>query len=515
VSLKRIDFGVIALLLEVLSKLRPRTLRGQILALFFLAILVMYVTFYNLYYNESLFVLKYNQLLKNIFNVNRLSESLCINQDILKKYRSTYSRNYIAQLIAVREKIGKTVDDFQDNVYNMKAQEKIAAVILLSEKYNKLISMVIFGPKRDRARLIAESEQILKRTAILVSQIYQLQANEMRMEYRKFNRQKRNTEFLVHLALVVILILTAVSIIFLLNSILQPVKVLTEAARDICDGKYARVSIKKGSAGEEIAVLTNAFNKMVNSINLAMRELNEKVEVERKLKMEEVKNARFSSALREAELIALQSQINPHFMFNTLNMIANTAYLENADKSLRMVDLLAKILRYSLGGLNKVVTLEEEISNLDHYMMIQQTRFASRLKYRKRIEVELRMVQIPCLTIQPLVENAIIHGIEEKEAGGMVELHCFREGGMIRVCIKDDGIGIQPEILERILADDGALRSGNLTGLGINNVRERIELFFNGKGVFEIKSIVGEGTEIMLGFPEDAVEWKGGRLCIN
>jgi two-component system sensor histidine kinase YesM len=499
-----------------LAKLRPQTLRGQIITLFLLAVLLICAIFYYLYNREAIFVLKYNKLLENLFDVNRLSESVRINCNILRKYRETNSRNYIAQLIAVKDKMIIVTGEFQDNVNNRQVKKRITEVLLLTKKYNKLIGRLIFSEETERQSLIAESEKVLDQTAILVPQINQMQADEIRTEYQRFRRKKKSVELLAQVAVGATLILSTLCIILLLDKILQPVKVLTEAARNICEGKYAMVPIRKGSAGEESTVLTNAFNKMVNSINCAMRELNQKVEIERKLKIEEVKNARFSSALREAELIALQSQINPHFMFNTLNMIANTAYLENAEKSLRMVDLLAKILRYSLGGLNKVVTLEEEISNLDHYMMIQQTRFASRLKYYKRIEIELRMVRIPCLIIQPLVENAIIHGIEDKEAGGVVELHCFRERGMIWVCIKDDGVGIKPEILERLLADDGdSLRSANLTGLGINNVRERIELFFNGKGVFEIKSIAGKGTKIMLGFPEDAGDWGGGKICIN
>ena len=241
---------------------------------------------------------------------------------------------------------------------------------------------------------------------------------------------------------------------------------------------------------------------MAESISHYIKGLNEKMDVERRLKEEEVKNERNQMLLKEAELLALQSQVNPHFMFNTLNIIAKIAYTEDADKTATIIGAMSKMLRYSLGSLKKVTSLEQEMTSLEDYIFIQKTRFADRLEYKKDVNCDISRVQMPSLTIQPIVENAILHGIEGKEEGGYVHILIYNENCNVTIDIEDNGIGIPENVLESIFSkNEKRPHKGHITGLGINNVKERLEIMYGRQDIFEIFSEENKGTLVRIRLP--------------
>lgn len=206
-------------------------------------------------------------------------------------------------------------------------------------------------------------------------------------------------------------------------------------------------------------------------------------------------------ALKFMELKALQSQVNPHFLFNTLTTIAGMSAIEGAEQTQLLLMSMARLLRYSLRMIGQSVTLREEMDNVKDYLTIQQARFGDRIEVEINIQGGLEGASIPVLTLQPIVENAIIHGLESLEEGRLT-LSAQLEGQVVRITVEDTGVGIDTERLQelRSFAGEGTGR-GHTTGIGLDNVRRRLEHFFGTSSGFHLDSELGRGTRITLFIP--------------
>ena len=172
---------------------------------------------------------------------------------------------------------------------------------------------------------------------------------------------------------------------------------------------------------------------------------------------------------KEAKLHALQSQINPHFLYNTLGTIGAMATIRDVPEITAMTNALSDLFRYTITQKNNFVTLRQECENLDNYIRIQTIRYGERLVFRFKIPAELYPCKILCFTLQPLVENAIIHGIESRVEGGSVVVCAKKDQQMLILEISDNGVGILPETLEelnRALTRTDAEDQGRSLGLG-------------------------------------------------
>jgi sensor histidine kinase YesM len=204
--------------------------------------------------------------------------------------------------------------------------------------------------------------------------------------------------------------------------------------------------------------------------------------------------------VKDTNLKSLQSQINPHFLFNTLNTIARMALIENAPKTEELMYALSDILRYSLRNSDNLVTIETEINNIKKYLFIQYTRYNDRLKYEINISPKIMDFKIPVMTLQPIVENAIIHGLENKKEGGEIII----SGNLVLnkfiiLEIYDNGIGIDEKKLK--LINEGTKSYDSSTGLGICNVSDRIKHYFGNNYGLEVKSKLNEGTTVTIKIP--------------
>ncbi len=457
---------------------------------------------FYLFYKESRFLNDYNYLVEDILSAQQLTNVTNNNSEILQKYKGTESRNYIAQLNSNKETMNSVVFRLNNHIKNGRLDAELTNLTSLAESYTDIINRLIFAEENDKSGHIAAAEEMLGKISGSISRIYEYLTRELRTTYQQFNQNRIHTEILTIIVFFIITLLNLVSIFLFTNNLLKPIKALTAAAREVSQGSYHIPSLDVKATTEEFVILTSAFRQMAESIGRYIKDLNEKVDVERRLKEEEVKNERNLLLLKEAELLALQSQVDPHFMFNTLNIIAKIAYTENADKTAAIIGTMSKMLRYSLGSLKKVTTLDQEMSSLEDYIFIQKTRFADRLEYRKEIECGISDVSIPPLSIQPIVENAILHGIECKEEGGYVRIRIYDENGSVSIDIEDNGIGIPEAMLENLFSRNEKLsHKGHITGLGINNVKERLEILYGRQDVFEIFSEENRGTLVRIRLP--------------
>jgi two-component system sensor histidine kinase YesM len=207
---------------------------------------------------------------------------------------------------------------------------------------------------------------------------------------------------------------------------------------------------------------------------------------------------------KESELQALKSQINPHFLFNTLEMIKMKAEMDEADSTVEMITALGKLVKFSIFRGNDFITFREEMDYLKNYFHIQESRYATRFEIVVDIEDVILDWYLPKIMIQPLIENAFYHGLEMKQGKGKLSVIIRRQQDNVAVQVIDDGLGISKGQLEELKLQFKSTLSGissSKKGIGLANVYARMQLYFGNHYEMDIKSEKGTGTEISLVFP--------------
>lgn len=248
--------------------------------------------------------------------------------------------------------------------------------------------------------------------------------------------------------------------------------------------------------------LHQVYNSMIRRIQRQVMEIRQNASTMERLKNQELENLRISNLLKASELKALQMQINPHFLFNTLNMISQTAYLESAEQTAGLLGKTARLLRYSLDHSGREVTLAKEIKILGNYVELQEQRFGERISFSFDLDESLHQIHVPSLLLQPLVENCITHGVGMKGEDAKITI-CTRydsEHQSGRIVIADNGEGMSQETLERVRRE---MQENDKIGqkIGLSNVYLRLMIFFNRRATMDIFSVEGEGTRIEITVP--------------
>jgi two-component system sensor histidine kinase YesM len=212
---------------------------------------------------------------------------------------------------------------------------------------------------------------------------------------------------------------------------------------------------------------------------------------------------------KQAEINYLQSQINPHFLYNTLESIRGQAMVEGVDQIAEMTEALANFFRYSISRKGNMVTMEEEIKIVDNYLIIQQYRFNNKFNVTKILgeATEVLEYYLPKLTIQPIVENAIYHGLETKIGKGNITIRVTITGERMIIHIVDDGIGMPQDKLDVLNMslnsgeDSNERINSKMTGIALINVNRRIKLNFGEKYGITVFSTLGFGTDVEIVLP--------------
>jgi len=270
-------------------------------------------------------------------------------------------------------------------------------------------------------------------------------------------------------------IILAILLSYLVSrSISNPVHQLALAMGRVEAGNLAvRISSDRE---DEIGLLFKRFNVMTEQIESLMAKTMEEQE-----------------ELRTAERKALQAQINPHFLYNTLNTIKSIAKLEGIDQITTIVTQFGKLLRNTIESEKEMVSLRESLDLVESYLAIQKIRYGERLNYRINVPSEFMNYHIPKLILQPLVENAVIHGLEKKIEPGLISLNAQRQNGNLVIGVRDDGIGMSETLKPE--------KKNESTGVGMSNVHRRLELLYGEPFGLRINSSPGTGTEIQVVVP--------------
>ncbi|MCJ7843196.1 sensor histidine kinase [Lederbergia sp. NSJ-179] len=235
----------------------------------------------------------------------------------------------------------------------------------------------------------------------------------------------------------------------------------------------------------EIDVMTRVYNNMLDSINQLITGVYESTLAE--------KNAKIS---------ALQSQINPHFLYNTLNVMKSISRVKGVEEVAEISESLADLFKYSMRDLDKQVHLFEELNHIDNYMKIQSHRFKDRFTLEQWVSDEAKQARIPKLLIQPLVENAVTHGLRDKRKGGVIQLNAYENNDQLMIEVCDNGIGMTAQTLEKVKKKlNSRIVDSEGGGLGLHNIAQRMKLMYGHHFGIEMESRENIGTRVQIVLP--------------
>ncbi|MBK5200126.1 MAG: histidine kinase [Spirochaetaceae bacterium] len=280
----------------------------------------------------------------------------------------------------------------------------------------------------------------------------------------------------------------------LAKQLIKPIDIMVNEANKITHGILDDKDITIQGL-KEYEFLEDSMNQMKHSLSNRLVLMRENAELEKVLHEKQLASAKMEHELESARLVSLQNQINPHFFFNTLNTLRMMCIIENAHKSVSLVSDFASFFRYTLKHTEQV-TIKEEIFFIEKYINLQIARFADKLTYSINVDEICNSQIIPPLIIQPLVENAIKYGIEEKEGTGKVTINITKENKRVIIKVIDNGVGID-ENISLILSDPL-----DRTHIGLKNIRDRLELFYKNKANLKVNNNVSDyGTIAIISIP--------------
>jgi len=452
---------------------------------------------------------KFNSISKKVNErVYEIKDMVKTNSNIdiaLSNFALSKDTSYMDVIFNNYQDLKSLIKEYQNEVYDRKSCLYLENIeYILDNEYYNLLESTIWSIRGVNEDMIQTNYYEFKKLSQYVNIYFDL-LFEKELEYsRKITLDIDKIAAQINLRIIVLLFISLFFIFFIGISygrrLLANLKKLTDVAEEVSGGNFNVEKIELNS-DDETALLAEAFNKLIENTKLLIIKIKENADFEVMLHREESEKAKVEVLLNQAKLKGLQAQINPHFLFNTLNVIAKTAILEDADDTCLLIESVSDMLRYNLKNIDTVITINEEIINLQNYILIQKARFGERVKFEIDIENEVLNFKIPFLTLQPIVENAFMHGVEDLEEGGIIKVYSLNIEHKKYLVVEDNGNGMDEDTINSLLTDNTI--TSHSTGIGISNVKRRLEFFYNSTDTIFIESQIGVGTKVLVKLKEN------------
>lgn len=482
--------------------IRKISIRGKLI--FFMFVIIVITSLVNLYFYNKVYryMDEYNRMLQGYSEINNMSIKLVQGLNNISGYinpdgDSAGDKSEINKYNVCMEETTVLVDNVFNSSGSLDTYLLSKAVKNSFETYREDINRLLYlSPEERYLQFLKEKDNSIYIEGY-IKQLLDKKLAEGEWSHRQLTQRVNAIRTINSIVVLVLILLSFIYVVALSNSVTVPIKILTQFARNISKGDFPKREIVLNSS-DDINILAQTLNKMSKSIQNI-------INIERKLHEEELERVKVSNELNEARFLALQSQINPHFLFNTLNAIARFAMFEGAKKTTELIESLSSIFRYNLKNTEEVL-LEDELKIIHEYAHIQTARFGDRLKFEVVKRTDITNFKVPSFIIQPLVENAVIHGLESKESGGTVRIKIYKIKEGLKIKIIDNGIGISRDKLQHLFegsCEDNTLTRAHTTGIGLKNVKERVNFYFRNRNCLSIKSKINFGSIITLNLWDD------------
>ncbi|WP_130860484.1 sensor histidine kinase [Gracilibacillus phocaeensis] len=465
--------------------LKGQTIPSKLTLLFTGIIILFNVVTISIYVSSTKLMEEYHQEFENLLSLNSISQAAQQLSDQTKTYVLSGEEQDLNAFYQARTHFKQETAPILEEKHAIRYKNYINLIETLNYQTDMTAGFVLRDDMEYYTMHLKEVQQTTSYIQEATLELLDSSLSEYQTLYTDIRERNEAFKYFTIYLLITSVILGAYITIRFSRGIHRPVQKLSEAAKEVAAGDLDGQPVAIQSP-DELKLLGDSFNQMRGNIRHLIKEIKDQSEQEK--------------LMRELELKHLQNQIQPHFLFNTLNTVSKMAYLEEARSTSQLIDALAAMLRHSLGDLSKVTTLKEELRMAENYIAIQQTRFMDRIDFHVDPLPDKFNLSMPRLILQPLVENAFIHGLESLEENGEMAIYLkpFSHGMMVE--ITDNGIGMSQELQQQIIqsTEESDEHVGHLTGIGLVNVIKRLRYFYQTDHVLEIDTAINKGTVIRL-----------------
>lgn len=487
------------------KKFRQLSLQAKMSSIFILANFVVFAVTLILILGINSMSSEIDTVYQGNLRLNELSDALTAVQDSMTDYLNSKTSDSLEEFYRNEQAYSQMVQEMSDEVTGAAFQRMERSIRHMSEEYLEFVGQTIEAKRgRNVEKYRVRYENATQMYEYINTYIYSLNNEQFRSNSENYSRLSgafRSFEMMSVIALTIVIVLSVCMVVKLTGDIISPLKNLAVTADEVAGGNFD-TDLLQVQSEDEIGVVTRAFNQMIVSIRQYLERLRQSMEIQSSLMEKELL---MEAHLKDAQLKYLQAQINPHFLFNTLNAGAQLAMMEGADRTYDYVQNVAEFFRYNVKKSNDIVTIREELELVDHYIYILNVRFSGDIHYQKNISEELLECSMPSMILQPIVENCVNHGIREMNGEGRIWLKVFRDGeDTVGISIRDNGIGMDQDTREKILSGDyhAEQQTSGSNGIAMGNVIARLRLFTQNESVMKIQSDgKDQGTEVILYFP--------------
>jgi len=432
----------------------------------------------------------------------QLQNQLTELQSPLNTYLTSYSSSALSKLLFISETLHESIPENRPITSRNSDLIKREIYFLIDAYLDRLSEVIEQKRGRKVQEYVRNYDDLLTMYSYINREINTVSLLGFRVQlevYRNFLDFFRKLQLYGLLQIILATALAFSLLMRLVDTFAGPMAQLSSLAGKLSAGNFSIPDVHLSSVNE-VNQVAEAFNQMKHNIHRYIEELREKKEFERQVMEEKVRNLRMEQVLKRMELYTMQAQMNPHFLFNTLNTGVQLAIVEDADKTAEFMEKLAALFRYNIKDKQFFVPLQHELMGLEIYFSILKIRFPKTLRLVLDIEEEIAdQYDCPAMVLQPLVENSVLHAFKRKEGKGTVHVSVSYEEPVLLMSVRDDGQGIPPETVKTLLTPHTHDYSISSHVMGLENVIQRCYFFYpDQKDVIVINSELGRGTEIVI-----------------
>lgn len=460
---------------------------------------------------DSLSMQTLGESYKSSSELTYFTQELSATEKAMETYIIYHTFESIDNYYYSRNKVEEFFNNMQKTPSKNEIYQKEYVVLQLAQAFIFYSNQSISAKRaNDDATLKTTYHTTISCYNYLQTQIQELNNLRLQQNANTYEENHQYIEITRTLSLIFFLVFSVMiffMLYFSITSIIEPLTDISEVAHKIAKRDFD-VPLFNRNTNDEIGNICQAFDRMIISIREYIDTIWEKARTEAELKEKEIE---MQALYTDAQLRALQNQINPHFLFNTLNTGAQLAMMENADKTCYFIEQVADFFRYNIQQQKKTATIDEELGLIDNFVYIMKVRFGNRLVFTKDIPNQQFKEEIPLMTLQPLVENCIKHGL--KNSTGIVKLQIQVENKFIVISVSDNGDGMPDEtkeaVFQAVASGTTRLESEYLdnksthNGTGLISVFLRLKLHFHRDDLFDINNgDDGVGTKFIIRIPK-------------
>ena len=523
------------------------------ISVLFISVLIL-VSNFILYNQVNNLIRRMDEVYSSNVNLTELSDTLGELQQYLYRYLEVRDYDSLSGYYRTAEEYRNMYEQFPETVSNnpVRVQEKnIRCMSDLFLSYTDEAVTAKRGMNIERYRRLYN--EAMRLYGFIGDEISVLNEQQFQNNVSSYTTLQKVLQYLERSSIIVMAAIAALGVWIvgqLTFGIVAPIRNLARSAVLVGEGDFQQ-KVEPVDSDDEIGVVVNTFNDMVDSLNNYVIRMRESAEKEQELTERQL---RTQANLKEAQLKYLQAQINPHFLFNSLNAGVQLAEMEDDEKTAVFLEHMATFFRYNVKKGEEDAAIGEELETVENYMYILNVRFAGEIGFETDVDESVLQYRMPSMILQPIVENSVQHGIKGMESGGKISLTIASDAARnrVRITVKDNGKGMSEEALRRVFEELSAEETGreksgrdesgseqqfaqgepgqdgiaqnredmNRTdagaGIGLRNVIARLRLYYGEEAaaaqedeaeeLIRILSEPGQGTEVILSLPEKGAE---------